>query len=479
MESDSERLEVGALSETGYTRDENQDRMSGSMVPLGHLYIVADGMGGHKGGALAAQMAVEELQRHIGQAAPGDPADTVIAGAFKAANDAVYKKAHSGESTTERMGTTAVLLLISGRIAKLAHVGDSRAYLYRNGALSQLTTDHTIVQRMVQAGMLKPDEASDHPQSSVLERAIGSAQTVEVDIQSHQLQAGDALLLCSDGLSGYVHDAQIEEVLRGERTVQETTADLIRLALDKGGRDNVTVQLVRYGPRTPAPTIRQTRPTKVPPPSAATGGGGQKQRKRGGTRHALPVAAVVIAAVAALVYPRPDGSFITKLTGRTGFTGGTESKASRSVAVPSAPEQQPTAGESKPVAPEASPDKQQRNTPAPNVVDDSSQVLRQRLATKEQELAKTQQRLTAKEQELGHARKRITDLEGQVKELTKTAAAKSKEATPGSPPATPPGPPESAAPAASQPSGATPGVPPATAPGAQEPAPAKPTPEGG
>ena len=112
MDSDGERLEVGALSETGYTREENQDRMSGAQVPLGHLYIVADGMGGHKGGALAAQMAVEELQRHIGQAAAGESADSVIEAAFKAANDTVYQRANSGDSAVEGMGTTAVLLLI-------------------------------------------------------------------------------------------------------------------------------------------------------------------------------------------------------------------------------------------------------------------------------------------------------------------------------------------------------------------------------
>src|SRR5499425_1730536 len=103
MDSDVERLEVGALSETGYVRDENQDRMSGSVVPLGNLYIVADGMGGHKAGALAAQMAVDELERHIRGAAANDPADAVIMTAFKAANDAVYTRAHSGDSSTEGM----------------------------------------------------------------------------------------------------------------------------------------------------------------------------------------------------------------------------------------------------------------------------------------------------------------------------------------------------------------------------------------
>ena len=270
MDPHSERLEVGALSETGYAREENQDRMSGAQVPLGHLYIVSDGMGGHKGGALAAQMAVEELQRHISQAAASEPVDAMIEAAFKAANDAVYQRAHSGDSAVEGMGTTAVLLLVSGRIAKLAHVGDSRAYLYRDNTLSRLTKDHTVVQRMVEAGMLKPDEAADHPQSSVLERAIGSAPTVQVDISNHQLQEGDALLLCSDGLCGYVADSQIDAVLRFQGPVQETTANLVRLALETGGRDNVTVQLIRYGARKPAAPPKQTRPAKALSPVTAT-----------------------------------------------------------------------------------------------------------------------------------------------------------------------------------------------------------------
>ena len=281
MDSDGERLEVGALSETGYTREENQDRMSGAQVPLGHLYIVADGMGGHKGGALAAQMAVEELQRHIGQAAAGESADSVIEAAFKVANDTVYQRANSGDSAVEGMGTTAVLLLISGRIAKLAHVGDSRAYLYRDHTLSQLTTDHTIVQRMVEAGMLKPDEIADHPQSSVLERAIGSAPTVGVDIYNHQLQEDDVLLLCSDGLSGYVTADQIEAVLRTDGPVQETTANLVRLALETGGKDNVTVQLIRYGARKLAAPPAQTRPVNALPLRTPTVGGGPARHERG------------------------------------------------------------------------------------------------------------------------------------------------------------------------------------------------------
>ena len=289
MDADGDRLEVGALSETGYARDENQDRMSGSHGPLGHLYIVADGMGGHKGGALAAQMAVEELRQHIGEAAPGVPVDSAIQAAFQAANDAVYQKARSGDPAEEGMGTTAVLLLVAGRVATVAHVGDSRAYLYRDKTLSQLTTDHTVVQRMVQAGMLKPDEASDHPQASVLDRAIGSTPTVEVDIHSHQLRDGDTLLLCSDGLCGYVTDAQIHAVLRHRGSVQETTAGLVQLALDTGGKDNVTVQLIRYGSR--RPSTRGTRFMNALARFAVRPGRGERRT----------VAAIVMAVAVAVV----------------------------------------------------------------------------------------------------------------------------------------------------------------------------------
>ena len=244
------QLEVGARSETGYVRDENQDRMSGTRVPLGFLYIVADGMGGHQGGALAAELTVQGLQRYIGEAPVNTPVEKVIHAAFNEANQTVYQQGHAGDPATEGMGSTAVLLLISGRVARVAHVGDSRAYLYRWGRLKQLTTDHTVVQKMVQAGMLKPEEAADHPNASILDRAIGSKAGVKVDISNAlRLYEGDAILLCSDGLSGYVADSEIASVLRSRATVQEIPERLIELALKKGGEDNVTVQLIQYGTR--------------------------------------------------------------------------------------------------------------------------------------------------------------------------------------------------------------------------------------
>jgi protein phosphatase len=250
MTSHEMKLEISALSETGYVREENQDRMSGSLIPLGHVLIVADGMGGHKGGALAAQLTVEELQTQLAAAPADAPIEDTIRGAFKAANETVYQQAHAGDPTTEGMGSTALVLLVRGEVARLAHVGDSRAYLFRAGRLKQLTRDHTLVQRMVDAGMLTPEEAADHPDASILARAMGTRAEVEVEISGPLvLRDGDALLLCSDGLTGYVPEREIESVLCGSAAVQDIPGALVRLALDRGGRDNVTVQFVQVGRR--------------------------------------------------------------------------------------------------------------------------------------------------------------------------------------------------------------------------------------
>lgn len=240
-------MEVGARSETGYVRSENQDRMSGTSVPLGRLFIVADGMGGHRGGALAAQLVVQGLQQHLELAAEL-PVEEAIKKAFQAANDTVYRQAHAGDPAVEGMGSTAVVLLVCGSSARVAHVGDSRAYLYRNGVLKQLTRDHTVVQRMVDAGMLKPEEAAGHPDSNLLVRAMGNRPEVDVDISTElPVEEGDAFLLCSDGLSTYVAREAIENVLRGSASAQEVADALVELALESGGPDNITVQFIRFG----------------------------------------------------------------------------------------------------------------------------------------------------------------------------------------------------------------------------------------
>jgi protein phosphatase len=255
MKLDTTKIEVAARSEKGKVRKENQDRMRGITTPLGQLYILADGMGGHKGGAIAAEMTVRGLQNYIATTKESVPIDKILSDAFKNTNKSVYERAHSGNANTEGMGATAVLVLIHGNIASVAHVGDSRAYLFRNNHLQQLTRDHSVVQRMVEAGMLAPEDAAHHPDSNIIERAVGNTPEIAVDIQDEfTLLDGDAILLCSDGLSGYASNKEIEFVLQHCTTVQEIPDRLILFALEeKDSGDDITVQFIQYGTRKISP----------------------------------------------------------------------------------------------------------------------------------------------------------------------------------------------------------------------------------
>lgn len=286
------KWEVSARSETGYVREENQDRMSGAHVSLGEVYIVADGLGGHKGGAMAAELTVQCLQEHLTNVSPESAVEDALRTAFEHANVTVYERANSGDSATEGMGSTAVLLLTSGPVARVAHVGDSRAYLYRQGRLRKLTRDHTKVQRMVDAGILTPEQAHDHPDAAVLERAIGQKPTVQADISSRlSLKEGDAILLCSDGLWSYVTSSDIEAVLRSAATVQEIPERLVKMALDKGSEDNVTVQFIQYGQR----IAGQPRAREIEEKSEET-----QKAKNAPVSYHIALAAIVSAALSAL-----------------------------------------------------------------------------------------------------------------------------------------------------------------------------------
>lgn len=244
------QLSVGARSETGYVRNENQDRMSCVRALFGDVYIVSDGMGGHRGGALAAELTVETLTQGLSRIRSVAAVPIETKHAFEEANKTVYEQGHSGAAETQGMGATAVVLLVAGSKAVVAHVGDSRAYLFTRGELRQLTKDHSRVQRMVDAGMLTAAEAMSHPDASLLERAMGTSPDVTVDISPWiPLRVGDQVLLCSDGLHGYVADSEIGTILRQEATVQELTDQLVNRALQKGGEDNITVQLIEYGRR--------------------------------------------------------------------------------------------------------------------------------------------------------------------------------------------------------------------------------------
>jgi protein phosphatase len=239
------RVEVAVASEEGL-RDENQDWLSWTRTPRGELFVIADGMGGYKGGALAARMTVDAVEQFLSDAPADLPFGKAATEAIARANREVHRLAHSGDPETDHMGSTVLVVLLSEGQAQIAHVGDSRAYLYRNDKLQRLTRDHTRIQQMLDAKMLTQEQARNHPESHLLSRAIGSQPEVEVEVSEPiALKEGDALLLCSDGLSGFVTDDKIRAALNKQRDIQRIPDDLVDLALSSGGNDNVTVQFVR------------------------------------------------------------------------------------------------------------------------------------------------------------------------------------------------------------------------------------------
>ena len=233
------RVVIGAGSDIGRARERNED----SYVVQEPLFAVADGMGGHRGGAVASSLAVEKLRDVLRD-------DRVEPGALieeiKAANQRVLERG-AADRDLRGMGTTLTALLAEEGKAHIAHIGDSRAYLLRDGSLKQLTEDHTLVQRMVMEGKLLPEEAERHPQRSILTRALGVDDDVEPDTMTlDPVLPGDRLLLCTDGLTGMVDVNGIENVLKSESNPQRAADVLIDEANAAGGDDNITVLVLDF-----------------------------------------------------------------------------------------------------------------------------------------------------------------------------------------------------------------------------------------
>jgi protein phosphatase len=219
-------------TEVGRVRDNNED----AVVSTDRLAVVADGMGGHPGGEVASAVAVSLVQA----AYSGRSLDELQA-AVLAANRAIWDRA-SGDAKLEGMGTTicAAGLTEDGNLA-LVNVGDSRAYVWRDGALRQLTHDHSLTAELVRRGELDEQEVLDHPLHGVIYRALGIGPDVELDSATHSATAGDRVLLCSDGLVNEVTDDEIASAMMATNDIQATADDLVGLALSRGGRDNVSV----------------------------------------------------------------------------------------------------------------------------------------------------------------------------------------------------------------------------------------------
>lgn len=248
----SVKLEIAALSDTGRVRQHNEDAVL--VRPAKRLFAVADGMGGHVAGEVASALAVATLDEALdGVDAASESADALagrLVRAVQRANERILERGRR-EPATRGMGTTLTVVAFPASAegtCALAHVGDSRAYRYRAQRLELLTRDHTWVQDEVDAGRLHPDEARGHPYSNVLSRVLGLPDLEGVEAGQVDLQAGDLLLLCSDGLTAMLDEAAIGDLLAVHSDLDEAATALVDAANARGGVDNITVLLLRVAP---------------------------------------------------------------------------------------------------------------------------------------------------------------------------------------------------------------------------------------
>ena len=237
-------LRAWGMKDVGRCRDINQDYIFLSEEPMGNLpnlFLVADGMGGHRAGDLASEYTVSRVCEAVTKSMQKIPFQ-ILKGAFQYANQKLIEKA--GESPAYAgMGTTLVAVTVQDDTAYVANVGDSRLYKI-GGTIEQITEDHSLVEEMVRMGEISKEEARNHPEKNIITRAIGVTETVEPDYFDTKLEKGECLLLCSDGLSNMIEDAQIREILGRRRDLRSGAEELVKTANENGGRDNISVVLV-------------------------------------------------------------------------------------------------------------------------------------------------------------------------------------------------------------------------------------------
>ncbi len=238
-------MKVYSATDVGQKRKMNQDYVFTSEDAVGNLpnlFVVADGMGGHNAGDFASSHAVEILVDEIRKDADYNPVK-VIRHAIETANTEIIEQAQKDEGL-RGMGTTMVVSTIVGQYAYVANVGDSRLYVVQ-GQIQQITKDHSLVQKMVRLGEISPEEARNHRDKNIITRALGAEKTVDIDFFDLKLEAGDTILMCSDGLSNMVDDRKMEEIiLDSEMELTEKGKTLIREANLNGGKDNIAIILV-------------------------------------------------------------------------------------------------------------------------------------------------------------------------------------------------------------------------------------------
>ena len=239
-------IRSAAITNIGMRRQMNQDSFFASDSAVGHLsnlYIVADGMGGHQAGEYASQFTVDRIAS-IMQDSDNPSPDEVMVLALQEANRELRLIAQS-DPKYYGMGTTAVMAVITGNILQAANVGDSRLYIVdRTRGMYQVTTDHSLVEEMIQAGSLDKEEARNHPDKNVITRAVGAESTLKVDLFTEVLTGQSLILMCTDGLTNMLDDRQIEQIIWRSRTIEEAASVLVTVANEAGGLDNISVTLI-------------------------------------------------------------------------------------------------------------------------------------------------------------------------------------------------------------------------------------------
>jgi serine/threonine protein phosphatase PrpC len=231
-------VEEAARTDTGRQRRANED----AYLARAPMFVVADGMGGAEAGEVASKIATEMFDD---QADLNDP-ERLMAERAREANRRIFEFSR-GDEARAGMGTTLTAAALVGDEISLAHVGDSRAYLFRDGSLRQLTRDHSLVEELRRQGRLTSEEAEEHPQRSVITRALGPEPDVDLDLQTHQARSGDVYLLCSDGLTSMVREERLVQILASAPTLRDAVDRMVSEANDAGGRDNITVVCFRIG----------------------------------------------------------------------------------------------------------------------------------------------------------------------------------------------------------------------------------------
>jgi protein phosphatase len=250
-------FEFYSLTDPGRARDNNEDSVA--VDEQAALAVLADGMGGYNAGEIASGMATAFIKSELGRwlsEASASASDTDVRRAMdicvENANRAIYNAANSNPQYAG-MGTTLVLAVLREGRLLVGHIGDSRAYRLRGGKLSQITKDHSLLQEQIDAGLITPEQAAYSSNKNLVTRAVGVEDTVLLETHLHDLQPGDLILMCSDGLSDMIDDAEIAAVLQSTNDLPEAGAALVAAANAAGGRDNIAVILVRaQGGNTPA-----------------------------------------------------------------------------------------------------------------------------------------------------------------------------------------------------------------------------------